>query len=56
MKTGLFDVLDGIVVSGYAQENLASAEAVIDYAQAAGVEVNNGQAEYPANLIDPRKP
>lgn len=45
MKTGLFDVLDGIVVSGYTQENLASAEAVIDYAQAAGVEVNNGQAD-----------
>lgn len=45
MKTTLFDVLDGIVESGYTQENLASVEAVIDYAQAAGVEVNDDQVD-----------
>jgi|SRR5690554_1327704 len=42
MKT-LFDVLDGISDSDYTQ-NLASAEAVINYAQAAGVEINTDQA------------
>ena len=44
MKT-LFDVLDGIVESGYTLENLASAEAVINYASAVGVEVNEDQAD-----------
>ena len=45
MKTTLFDVLDGIVDSGYTLENLPSAEAVINYASAAGVEVNEDQAD-----------
>lgn len=44
MKT-LFDVLDGIIESGYEQENLANADAVIAYAEAAGITVNNDQAE-----------
>lgn len=44
MKT-LFDVLDGVIESGYEQENLANADAVIAYAEAAGITVNNEQAE-----------
>ena len=44
MKT-LFDVLDGIIESGYAQENLASADHVINYGEAVNICISSDQAE-----------
>lgn len=45
MKKTLFDVLEGILNSGYEESVLADAESVIDYALAASVDINNDQAE-----------
>lgn len=44
MKT-LFDILDGILDSGYASENLSNAGSVVDYAAACSVDINSDLAE-----------
>ena len=41
----LFDVLDGIVESDYTKENLAYAEAVMDYAEGMQMDLTGDQAE-----------
>lgn len=41
----LFKILDGIVSSEYAKENLESAYAVINYAEAAGEVISKNEAE-----------
>ena len=43
--TSLFNILDGIVSSGYADETLASVDAIQNYADAAGESITLEEAE-----------